>query len=587
MQNDKAMAQLTYLGKKSVPSHIRPDLWNPFAIVTFPSSYQGLEAFRCLREFRLRHEYEWREHFEDKDNLPGKQKRMRLLQNQKPNTVADLAATLSLQQRLGNEDFQERLELFKLNERRYEKTQKKLKSIESRLEKLREGEDTTHRREKLLSRRKTLRSPVFHEIKMRHNAADRALASATEAADEQHLSVSKAEDQQSPREAFIQRRQLELLPFLLPGKPKIRYTTSPRKPVFTLNGVKIAWADANDRTYAESWPQEIEHEDIGLVNRDAPDPEVLRANVQWTQQAEELIARFETRTDELLARSIDEWNVEEIDEFVKFMTVRLQQEKHRRRQFYHLIRRGKRLDPEQQMVNLEVQAAIKATMAAQQIAKAVKGEPAPMIRQCFAHRLLAEAASARFLAHQMRKGLGQPQETATGLQEWTLEMQEQLTQLSRAARKAEARMQASRKGYKRFVKGEGRGTGRVPLSWKTPIKGKRFLRTLRQKLEADQILLPSERLWLATELRTKGTNLTPKEEELISNVELDGESSGKNEDDAEEVEKLEEDESERNEQNEKTEMERQEKRQEDERKSLWARLFSRSSSSSKSDDSRI
>lgn len=94
------MDQLPYLGKKTVPSALRKDLWGPLAMVYFPSHHAGLDAYRKLREFRRLHEtsYDLEDITEKEGKYAGSlypiKKRGRILMNQKANSIADLAAVL-------------------------------------------------------------------------------------------------------------------------------------------------------------------------------------------------------------------------------------------------------------------------------------------------------------------------------------------------------------------------------------------------------------------------------------------------------------------------------------------------------------
>jgi len=114
-QNHASLRQLPFLGKKSVPAKLRKDLWNPLALVSFPSPPQGLAAFRKLREFRRLHETSYplslieeptNDAGKEKDaykpqqkTLLGTKKRGKVLMNQKANSVADIAAVLIQQAR--------------------------------------------------------------------------------------------------------------------------------------------------------------------------------------------------------------------------------------------------------------------------------------------------------------------------------------------------------------------------------------------------------------------------------------------------------------------------------------------------------
>ena len=72
------------------------------ACVTFPQPYQGLLAYHKLREFRKRHEFEYPPDILEKDKrwtkLSTRKRKSRILMDQKANTVADLAATLRIQE---------------------------------------------------------------------------------------------------------------------------------------------------------------------------------------------------------------------------------------------------------------------------------------------------------------------------------------------------------------------------------------------------------------------------------------------------------------------------------------------------------
>ena len=104
LKNAASLAQLPFLGKKTVPSRLRKDLWDPFCMVYFPSPHAGLAAFRKLREFRVLHETNYpldlitETEGKWKGSLIPKSKRGKVLMNQKANSVADLAAVLQLQE---------------------------------------------------------------------------------------------------------------------------------------------------------------------------------------------------------------------------------------------------------------------------------------------------------------------------------------------------------------------------------------------------------------------------------------------------------------------------------------------------------
>lgn len=95
-----------------MPAALRKDLWSPFAVIDFPpqSSSICLQAFQKLREYRRRHELEWGNEIAYKDQTPAEieeglrkerenfRVRGRKIQDQRANSVADIAAVL---ERLG------------------------------------------------------------------------------------------------------------------------------------------------------------------------------------------------------------------------------------------------------------------------------------------------------------------------------------------------------------------------------------------------------------------------------------------------------------------------------------------------------
>ncbi|KAH8595787.1 transcriptional regulation of mitochondrial recombination-domain-containing protein [Bisporella sp. PMI_857] len=95
-----ALAQIPYNGKKTVPRHIRKDLWNPLATISFKpgAGSIGLSAYQKLREFRKEHELSWGDEIRykaDGKTPESKKARGRKLMDQKANTIADIATVLA------------------------------------------------------------------------------------------------------------------------------------------------------------------------------------------------------------------------------------------------------------------------------------------------------------------------------------------------------------------------------------------------------------------------------------------------------------------------------------------------------------
>jgi hypothetical protein len=91
---------LPFLGTKTVPATLRKDLWQPFATISFPSPFQGLQALHKLREYRKLHELSYPLGLikGEKGRLLGKKARGKVLMDQKANSVADIAAVLKGQE---------------------------------------------------------------------------------------------------------------------------------------------------------------------------------------------------------------------------------------------------------------------------------------------------------------------------------------------------------------------------------------------------------------------------------------------------------------------------------------------------------
>lgn len=104
------LKQLNFYGKQTQASHIRKDLWQPFAAVTCPTPEFGMNVYQRLREYRHVRDYSWTfrptpEDIQEKlekaaetgklpkfDNrLPTLKERAKLLMDQKASSIADLS----------------------------------------------------------------------------------------------------------------------------------------------------------------------------------------------------------------------------------------------------------------------------------------------------------------------------------------------------------------------------------------------------------------------------------------------------------------------------------------------------------------
>jgi hypothetical protein len=110
------LKQLNFYGKQTQASHIRKDLWQPFAAVTCPTPEFGMNVYQKLREYRHVRDYNWtfgptrreiaeavhkaREKAKEEGKyeiptfdrrLPTLKERGKLLMDQKASAIADLA----------------------------------------------------------------------------------------------------------------------------------------------------------------------------------------------------------------------------------------------------------------------------------------------------------------------------------------------------------------------------------------------------------------------------------------------------------------------------------------------------------------
>ncbi|KAI1393516.1 transcriptional regulation of mitochondrial recombination-domain-containing protein [Hypoxylon trugodes] len=98
LKANKALRQIPFNGKKLKPSKLRKDYWKPLAMIQFPEGYGevGRSVFQRLRECKMFHELSWGDdmYFSEDGKPLTKIERGRKLNNQKANTIADMAAVL-------------------------------------------------------------------------------------------------------------------------------------------------------------------------------------------------------------------------------------------------------------------------------------------------------------------------------------------------------------------------------------------------------------------------------------------------------------------------------------------------------------
>ncbi|KAL8388593.1 hypothetical protein RB595_009084 [Gaeumannomyces hyphopodioides] len=95
LDSNKALKQLPFNGKKTKPAKLRKDYWRPMAIIKFEKGEGniGRSVYQKLREFKRLHELSWGHQTEEFYGM-SKKDRGHALNNQKANSVADIAAVL-------------------------------------------------------------------------------------------------------------------------------------------------------------------------------------------------------------------------------------------------------------------------------------------------------------------------------------------------------------------------------------------------------------------------------------------------------------------------------------------------------------
>ncbi|KAF2182053.1 hypothetical protein K469DRAFT_637508 [Zopfia rhizophila CBS 207.26] len=282
--DDSHIKQLPFIGKHSVPPTIRHDLWKPYCTVTFPTTHQGLVAYRKLREFRKLHETCWdpselrklqetRWGRNDKVALTNSRKsRILMIMDQKANAVADLAQVLITQGLQGEwmkkrkeERLQAQLDFVKerwaeidglanaVDQGEVQRLEDEIDSLKQQVSR-KSNEKEKERLNKAMSlhRRRIKKLLWAHRQATARNTAQKSL--------EKIENKKNAPAEISPLENRVTR---SVLPKAL------------QKPVaepFTLNGITVEWADLYDAEYAEKWPEGVTHSSMGIVARTPPLP---------------------------------------------------------------------------------------------------------------------------------------------------------------------------------------------------------------------------------------------------------------------------------------------------------------------------
>ncbi|KAK7751503.1 hypothetical protein SLS62_006590 [Diatrype stigma] len=99
MTANRALEQIPFNGKKMRPTKLRKDYWRPLAMIQLPVGYGevGRSVYQRLRECKRLHELSWTDEvlYDRETNRTLKRgERGHVLNNQRANTVADVAAVL-------------------------------------------------------------------------------------------------------------------------------------------------------------------------------------------------------------------------------------------------------------------------------------------------------------------------------------------------------------------------------------------------------------------------------------------------------------------------------------------------------------
>ena len=210
-----------------MPAALRKDLWTPLCHIELPNPDMGLLTFRRLREYRRLHELSYplstvtQTEGPRAGQLLPRKKRIKVLMNQKANSIADMAASL-------------------------------LHLDHPWLEKTREAK----RRKAVLDREDERRRQKVQFQGEVDALTEKLSGSSLSAEDVKALESEREEisiDLQVLRDEETSAQE---------GKPPPTPFDSPtilRKGLRPLKGTVIRWANAMDAEYAETWPKQVVH----------------------------------------------------------------------------------------------------------------------------------------------------------------------------------------------------------------------------------------------------------------------------------------------------------------------------------------
>ncbi|KAL8752435.1 MAG: hypothetical protein Q9199_005746 [Rusavskia elegans] len=256
LHNHTSLKQLPFLGKKSVPSHLRKDLWQPLCLISFPRPSQGLVAYRRLREFRRLHETSYplslitQTEGPHKGQLHSTKKRGKILMDQKANSVADLAAVLlraeeklpkTMEEEPEIDPGKEAEEREKMAEKREEAKKAWMEKVEAR----RRDRGSYVNPQKLLQ--------LWKEKEVNRQATGEKF--------NEEMQRKKEEGPQLKIEAKAKRAEWIRRMQKAGKKTVMRKDPQPHEEP-GVEGVKISWANLLDAEFAEQWPEAVVHDGL-------------------------------------------------------------------------------------------------------------------------------------------------------------------------------------------------------------------------------------------------------------------------------------------------------------------------------------
>ncbi|KAL9000275.1 MAG: hypothetical protein Q9169_000992 [Polycauliona sp. 2 TL-2023] len=264
-QNHTSLKQLPFLGKKTVPSHLRKDLWQPLCLVSFPRPSQGLQAYRRLREFRRLHETSYplslitQTEGPHKGQLHSTKKRGKILMDQKANSVADLAAVLLRA------------------EENLVKIPKKESDVDPKNEVLEREDAKKVWMEKVEASRKD-KGLVFDPDKAAEYWKQHELSKTTRIKKVREEKELAAKESKEKRIKYVARMQKA------GKKTMMRKDPQPYEEP-GVEGVKISWANLLDAEFAEQWPKAVVHDGLSRHRYTAAFP-VMEEDVEVPESGE-------------------------------------------------------------------------------------------------------------------------------------------------------------------------------------------------------------------------------------------------------------------------------------------------------------